>query len=74
MLRQDRTSYQHACDQREARLRTSIPGSKLEREVNKVAELEMSKLMEFVEDTDPNLKYLGLCGLLKLVVVLRSCK
>ena len=45
------------------------PGSKLEREVNKVAELEMSKLMEFVEDTDPNLKYLGLCGLLKLVVV-----
>lgn len=29
----------------------------------------MSKLMEFVEDTDPNLKYLGLCGLLKLVVV-----
>ena len=48
---------------------TVKPGSKLEREVNKVAELELGKLMEFVEDSDPNLKYLGLCGLLKLVNV-----
>ena len=45
------------------------PGSKLEHEVNKVAELELAKLMEFVQDSDPNLKYLGLCGLVKLVKV-----
>ena len=42
-------------------------GSKFAREVGKVAELLMAKFLEFVEDPDPNLKYLGLCGLLRLV-------
>lgn len=44
-------------------------GSKLAKEVSKVSDLLLSKFMEFVEDDDPNLKYLGLCGLLKLVEV-----
>lgn len=44
-------------------------GSKLAKEVNKVSDLLLGKFMEFVEDDDPNLKYLGLCGLLKLVEV-----
>lgn len=44
-------------------------GSKLEKEIHKVTDLLMAKFLEFVQDADPNLTYLGLCGLLKLVEV-----
>lgn len=44
-------------------------GSKLEREIGKVTDLLMTKFLEFVQDSDPNLTYLGLCGLLRLVAV-----
>lgn len=44
-------------------------GSKLEKEIHKVTDLLMVKFLEFVQDADPNLTYLGLCGLLKLVEV-----
>ena len=44
-------------------------GTKLAKEVNKISDLLLVKAMEFVKDDDPNLKYLGLCCLLKLVQV-----